>query len=111
MSSKKKPLPPAVLHQVARRFCLLGDATRLAILQSLMGGPRSVNEIVNQTQSSQANTSRHLKVLHDAGVVGRRRQGLQVFYEIADPSIFQLCEIVCTSLVDKAAAEMKSLRG
>jgi ArsR family transcriptional regulator len=108
--SKKKPMPPAVLNHVARRFCLLGDATRLAILQCLMGGSRSVNEIVVHTQASQANTSRHLKVLHDAGMVARERRGTQIFYEIADPSIFQLCEIVCSSLVDKAQAEIKALR-
>jgi len=109
MSAKPKSMPPAVLSHVARRFALLGEATRLGILQCLMGGERPVNDVVEATGSTQANVSRHLKILHDAALVSRRRQGTQVFYGIADPSLFRLCEIVCTTLADKAAAEAKSL--
>ncbi len=110
MCAKKKPMPPAVLHHVARRFALLGEPTRLAILQCLMHGELPVNDIVEATGASQANVSRHLKALHEAALVSRRRQGLQVFYGIADPSLFRLCEIVCVSLSDKAAAEAQTLR-
>jgi ArsR family transcriptional regulator len=110
MTAKKKPMPPAVLSHVARRFALLGDATRLGILQCLMAGERPVNDIVGSTGATQANVSRHLKILHDAGLVSRRRQGVQVFYGIADPSLFRLCEIVCVSLADKATADAHSLR-
>jgi DNA-binding transcriptional ArsR family regulator len=110
MAVKKKSMPPAVLAHVARRFALLGDPTRLEILQSLMAGERPVNDIVAVTGATQANVSRHLKILHDAALVSRRRQGIQVFYGIADPSLFQLCEIVCSSLAGKAAAEAHSLR-
>lgn len=110
MSAKKKPMPPAVLSHVARRFALLGEPTRLAILQCLMDRELPVNEIVQITGASQANVSRHLKAMHDAGLVSRRRQGVQVFYGIADPSLFRLCEIVCVSLSDKASADAQSLR-
>jgi ArsR family transcriptional regulator len=110
MSAKKKPMPPAVLQHVARRFALLGDPTRLAILQCLMTGELPVNDIVDATGASQANVSCHLKVLHDAALVSRRRQGVQVFYGIADPTLFKLCELVCVSLADKAVAEAQSLR-
>jgi DNA-binding transcriptional ArsR family regulator len=110
MCAKKKPMPPAVLEHVARRFALLGEPTRLGILQCLMDGERPVNDIVEATGASQANVSRHLKSLHEAGLVSRRRQGIQVFYGIADPSLFRLCEIVCVSLSDKATADAQSLR-
>ena len=110
MSAKKKPMPPAVLSHVARRFALLGEPTRLGILQCLMDGELPVNDIVRATGASQANVSRHLKALHDAALVSRRRQGIQVFYGIADPSLFRLCEIVCASLTDKAMAEAQALR-
>ena len=110
MNVKKKPMPPAVLSHVARRFALLGEPTRLAILQCLMDHERPVNDIVEATGATQANVSRHLKPLHEAGLVSRRRQGVQVFYGIADPSLFRLCEIVCVSLSDKAVADAQSLR-
>ncbi len=110
MTAKKKPMPPAVLSHVARRFAMLGDTTRLGILQCLMAGERPVNDIVGSTGATQANVSRHLKILHDAGLVSRRRQGIQVFYGIADASLFRLCEIVCVSLADKATADAHSLR-
>jgi ArsR family transcriptional regulator len=57
-----------------------------------------VNALVEATGGTQANISRHLQTLTQAHVLARRKEGLQVFYSIADPSIFKLCELVCGSL-------------
>ena len=83
---------------VARRFAVLAEPTRLHLLHTLFDGEKSVNTLVELTGGTQANVSRHLQTLAHAHMVSRRKEGLQVFYAIADPSIFKLCELVCGSL-------------
>lgn len=95
------------LALIAERFQLLGDATRLAILRALMGGELSVNEISEQINQKQANVSKHLKLLHDAGLVRRRKQGILVFYQITDPMIDGMCKLACEAVARTAEAEIK----
>lgn len=97
------------MERVATRFRQLSDPTRLAILQELKGGPRSVSAIVAALHTSQANISRHLRQLHDAGLLGRRREGTLVFYSIEDPMIFDLCRLVCDQL-NRAATRPEKIR-
>lgn len=92
------------LALVARRFAVLSEPMRLRLLQALMSGEKPVNALVEATHGTQANVSRHLQTLAEAGLVSRRKEGLQVFYAVADPSIFDLCEVVCGSL-EKQSAE------
>ena len=42
--------------------------------------------------------SKHLRILQDAGLVGRRQDGNSVYYSIADPTVFALCDTVCSSI-------------
>ena len=91
-------LSPAQLERVATQFRQLAEPTRLAILQELKGGGLSVSNIVAALGTSQANVSRHLRQLHDAGLLERRRDGTQVIYSIGDPMIFELCRLVCDRL-------------
>lgn len=86
------------LALVARRFAVLSEPMRLRLIHALFESERPVNSLVEATGGTQANISRHLQTLADAGILSRRKDGLQVFYSIADPSIFQLCELVCGSL-------------
>lgn len=91
------------LDRVAAIFRAFSESTRLAILQELKGGEISVSEIVARLTTSQANVSKQLKMLHDAGLVSRRKQGTQVLYQIADPMVFELCTLVCDKLNRDAA--------
>jgi ArsR family transcriptional regulator len=100
VSAKKnsRPMSADALALVARRFAVLAEPMRLRLLHTLFAGEKSVNELVALTGGTQANVSRHLQTLAQAHLLARRKQGLQVFYAIADPSIFQLCELVCGSM-------------
>ena len=69
---------------VARYFSVLGEVTRLRILQALCEREHCVNELIDITGLAQANVSRHLGLMYQAGVVDRRREGSQVHYRIAD---------------------------
>ena len=86
------------LALIARRFAVLAEPTRLRLLHLLFDGEKNVNALVELSGGTQANVSRHLQTLTHAHILERRKEGLQVFYSIADPSIFQLCELVCGSL-------------
>ena len=94
------------LQAVARLFEVLAEPTRLDILQNLKQKSLSVNEIVSATDCKQANVSKQLGILHDAGLLDRRREGNQVFYSIADPMIFDLCSLVCGKLRKDAQQQL-----
>jgi DNA-binding transcriptional ArsR family regulator len=101
--SRNPVLSRAALEFVARRFRVLGDATRLALLQALFQHERTVQEICALTGTSQANASKHLALLLEQGLVTRRRDGLFTRYRIADASLQQLCRLVCGSLAERHA--------
>ena len=107
ISSKKtaRPMSADALALIARRFAVLAEPMRLRLLHALFAGEKSVNELVAVTGGTQANVSRHLQTLAQAHLLARRKQGLQVFYAIADPSIFQLCELVCGSMEKQLSRE------
>ena len=92
------PLSEEALEVVAHRFAVLAEPMRLRLIQALFEGEKNVGELVEATGGTQANVSRHLQTLIRAQVLKRRKNGLQVFYAIADPSIFKLCQLVCGSL-------------
>ena len=96
--SKHRALSEEALLLVAQRFSVLAEPMRLRLIQALFDGEKNVSELVSLTEGTQANVSRHLQTLADAGMVTRRKEGLLVIYAVADPSIFQLCELVCGTL-------------
>ena len=92
------PLPDDLVELIARRFRALAEPTRIKLLDRLRDGEASVFELTELLGSSQQNVSKHLGVLHQAGIVGRRRRGNFVLYSIVDDGVFHLCEDVCGSL-------------
>ena len=85
----------AHVEAVARLFAVLSEPSRLVLLQALHGGPQTVGQLVEGCGMKQANVSKHLGVLYDHHLVRREREGISVRYEIADPIIFSLCNLVC----------------
>jgi DNA-binding transcriptional ArsR family regulator len=92
------PLPDPLIDVIAERFRVIGEPMRIKLLDRLRGGEASVGELSESLGAGQQNVSRHLGVLHAAGIVSRRKDGTRVLYSIADESVFQLCETVCGSL-------------
>ena len=102
-----KTLPFGALELVAARFKMLAEPMRLRLLNEMRGGEKTVTELVEATGAGQANVSKHLGLLADAGMVSRRKEGLNVNYFINDESLFELCDLVCgriqKELAEKAA--------
>ena len=89
------PLPEPLIDLVAQRFRVLGEPMRIKLLDRLRDGDATVGELQEALGASQQNVSKHLGVLHAAGMVARAKDGNFSRYSISDPSVFELCEQVC----------------
>ena len=96
-------------EEIAQRFRLLSEPTRLTILFHLGTEQLSVNEIAARAEATQSNVSKHLAALYAGGLVQRQREGNSVLYSVADPSIFQLCDIVCGGISQALEARRKAM--
>ena len=97
-SSNVAPVSDEVLELIAARFRAMSEPMRLKILHALIDGEMSVGQLVEKTGAGQANISKHLSKLLEAGMVSRRKAGLCVYYSIADQSIIEHCEKICLGL-------------
>lgn len=89
---------PQFLTPIADYFRVLSEVSRLQVLCCLNSGAKNVTAIIEETGLGQANVSKHLKVLMQAGMVTRHPEGINVYYKISDPVIFELCDVVCDRL-------------
>ncbi len=96
---------PAVFESVARYFGVLGEPTRLRILHALCRQERCVNDIIRVAGLAQANGSRHLGLMYQAGLLSRRREGTQVFYRVAEPMHQELCRSLNAQIDCRAEAD------
>ena len=91
-------LPSPLWELIAERFKALGEPGRLQILYALQEGEMTVSELTEVTGLGQANTSKHLQILHGHGFVARRKDGLYVYYSLADGDAIRLCDIITDRL-------------
>ena len=105
----KTSLTPEMIQLVADRFKALAEPARLHLMQALRGGEQTVGDLVEATGFATANVSKHLQLLHGAGFVTRRKEGLYVYYGLADRDVFLLCDIMCGRLAAETAVRRKAL--
>ncbi|MBR7801304.1 winged helix-turn-helix transcriptional regulator [Undibacterium sp. FT137W] len=94
-------LSELALERVAQYFSALSEPSRLKILNFLREREKNVGELAEECASSQANVSRHLSTLAKHGLVTRESRGTAVFYRIADPAIYALCDLVCRNVAEQ----------
>jgi len=94
-----------VLEIKAAVFNALAHSLRLKILERLRRGPCCVCKIIPFVNSEQSNVSHHLSILKNAGIVHCKKKGLEVWYEVTDPKIFEIIDImnecICENLQQK----------
>ena len=103
-----QPLPEPIIELVAQRFRVLGEPMRIKLLDRLREGDATVGELQQALGASQQNVSKHLGILHAAGMVTRTKQGNHTRYSISDPSVFELCDQVCGG-VRRQLTELESI--
>ena len=94
---------------ISRRLKALADTSRLTILHLLCEGERNVSELVEETGFTQANVSKHLRVLREEGLVTFRKHRRNVFYALAGNFTVNVCDLVCRSLETQAKTEREIL--
>jgi len=92
------PIPVDLAEMIAARMRVIGDPTRIRILDLLRDEELTVTEITERLGTSQQNASKHLGLLLAAGTVARRKEGTSSIYSIADAGVYELCEQVCGGL-------------
>jgi len=111
-TAQQSALPPKVVERVADRFRLLGDPTRLRLVNALHAeGELSVGDLVKRVGMSYGAVSKQLSMLRAHGILDRRREGTRIYYLISDPSLGALCDAVCKGIRDDWAAWGASLEG
>ncbi|SRR5579883_2593457 len=99
--SAESLIPLSVLEAVADYFKILSETSRLHVLQCLKSGPMNVMELCDETGLGQANLSKHLKLMTQAGMLSRQPKGTSVYYEITDPLVFEFCELACGQIGER----------
>lgn len=102
-------LSPEALGLVADRFRVLAEPLRLQILQFLRNGEKNITELTSLLGTTQPNVSKHVRILQEAGLIGRRQAGNTIFCFVADDSVFELCDVVCTSLYTRMSSQARLL--
>lgn len=105
-----EPLSDDILEILAERFGLLANATRLSILQRICEEERRVGEIVELTGFKQANVSKQLNLLNQAGLVRRRTEGTSVYYTVSDDSLPKLCQIIHEGVLNRERELLEKLQ-
>jgi ArsR family transcriptional regulator len=87
-----------VFDKAADLFAVMSTPIRLRIISALCQGEKNVGQLLENIGVAQPNMSQHLNILFRSGVLGKRRQGAQVFYRIADDTAARVCRAVCTQV-------------
>lgn len=87
-----------VFELAAEVFRVMSAPMRLKIISSLCNGEKNVGQLLREIDTTQPNMSQHLNTLYQCGVLGKRREGVQIYYRIIDDRVATLCGAVCTQI-------------
>ena len=93
-----------VFEKAAELFAVLSTPIRLRIISELCQGEKNVGQLLDNIDTAQPNMSQHLNIMYRAGILGKRRQGAQMFYRIEDESAVGACRAVCTQVAIDSVA-------
>jgi DNA-binding transcriptional ArsR family regulator len=91
-----------VFELAAEIFRVMSAPMRLKIISSLCNGEKNVSELLAEINTTQPNMSQHLNTLYQAGVLGKRRDGVQIYYRITNDRVVTLCRAICTQIAIEA---------
>lgn len=97
--------PDQVFELAAEVFRVMSAPMRLKIISYLCDGEKNVSYLLSKIDTTQPNMSQHLTTLYQAGVLGKRREGVQIYYRIIDERISTLCRTVCTQIATEGNIE------
>lgn len=108
-SKSSKQISDSHIEEIARLFSILAEPSRLKLLRALMEDSMTVSELVDATGMQQGNVSKHLGLLLTAGFVERRSEGNFARYSLEDPTVTELCKLMCGRVEDHARRRLRKL--
>lgn len=93
-----------VFEKAAEVFRVMSAPMRLRIISALCHGEKNVGELLAEINTTQPNMSQHLGTLYQAGVLAKRRDGVQIYYRIVNTQVVTLCRAVCIQLASEGSA-------
>ena len=102
---------PEMVARVAERLRALADERRIMLLMRLQDGEANVSTLAAACGLGQASASKHLASLKQVGLIDSRRVGTQTIYRVSDPSVFDLCDIVCEGVRRHARRQHEGVLG
>lgn len=91
---------PQVVEMAAELFCVLSSPMRLRIIISLCQAEKNVSELLSEINTTQPNMSQHLNTLYQSQILGKRRDGVQIYYRIIDRRVANLCRTVFAQIAE-----------
>jgi ArsR family transcriptional regulator len=91
-----------VFEKAAEIFRVMSAPMRLRIISALCNGEKNVGELLSEIDTTQPNMSQHLNTLYQAGVLGKRRDGVQIYYRIINDRVVTLCRAVCVQIASES---------
>lgn len=90
----------------AETFRVMSAPMRLKIINCLCAEEKNVGQLLEEIDTTQPNMSQHLNTLFKAKILGRRRDGVQIYYRIINERVVTLCRAVCTQIaIDSEIAQ------
>ena len=91
-----------VFEKAADIFRVMSAPMRLRIISALCNGEKNVGDLLAEIDTTQPNMSQHLNTLYQAGGVGKRREGVQIYYRITNDRVVTLCRAVCVQIASES---------
>ena len=107
MAMQKKAVPAEtdsdlesdeVFELAAEVFRIMSAPMRLKIISALCNGEKNVSELLASIDTTQPNMSQHLNTLYQSGILGRRREGVSIYYFIANEKVVHMCRTICVQI-------------
>jgi ArsR family transcriptional regulator len=108
----KTNLPDKSIFEMQAEICkTLTNPKRIEILSVLKTDERTVTELVNALGASKANVSQHLAVMRHKGILTTRREGVNIYYRVANPKVIDACSLMKEVLFEQHVAKKKAVTG
>ncbi len=100
------------IYEMQADICkTLTNPKRIEILNVLKNEEKTVTELVMVLGASKANVSQHLAVMRHKGILMTRREGVNIFYRVANPKVIEACTLMKEVLFEQHAAKKKAITG
>jgi len=108
---KITPADKSIFEMQAEICKTLTNPKRIEILSVLKTDERTVTELVNALGASKANVSQHLAVMRHKGILTTRREGVNIYYRVANPKVIDACALMKEVLFEQHLAKKKAVTG